>query len=104
MLSFSRKRLDVVRAVAPNVPLGWITQNKLFPTPGFEMFGPYWPLLILNPLLTLITHLFGQLVCPLDPIPDARLWLYRLLGCDAVLSDNPAQTAQALGRLEREER
>jgi hypothetical protein len=40
----------------------------------------------------------GQLVCPLDPTPDQRLGLYRLLGCDAVLSDDPGKTALALGR------
>ena len=43
-------------------------------------------------------HLLGQSVCPLDPMPDGRLWYYRLLGCDAVLSDDPGSTCRALGR------
>lgn len=35
---------------------------------------------------------------PHEPIPEARVALYRLVGCDALLSDHPGQTAQALGR------
>mgnify|MGYP000882865103 CR=1 FL=1 len=37
-------------------------------------------------------------VAPLDPAPDRRLRLYRLLGCDAVLSDDPGETLRRLGR------
>jgi glycerophosphoryl diester phosphodiesterase len=98
ILSFSTQRLDAMRAVDPDLPLGWITGNRPWPHARMEMFGPSWPLLLLNPLLTLIAHLMGQLVCPLDPTPDQRLRLYRLLGCDAVLSDDPGKTALALGR------
>lgn len=98
ILSFSAQRLASVRAVDPTLPIGWITTNRPWPHPGMDMFGPYWPLILLNPLLTVMAHLMGQSVCPLDPYPDRRLPLYRFLGCDAVLSDDPGQTMRALGR------
>ena len=47
-----------------------------------------------------VAHSRGQLVCPLDPTPDGRLRYYRWLGCDAVLSDDPGATRQALNRFE----
>jgi len=63
-----------------------------------EMLGPLWLLLLLNPFYTAAARRRGQVVCPLDPLPDSRLGLYRLLGCDAVLTDNPESTCRALGR------
>lgn len=99
MLSFSMARIQVVRAVAPDIPIGWITLSKPWPRRGVQMLGPFWPLLLLNPLYVRIAHARGQLVCPLDPLPDKRLQLYRRLGCDAVLSDDPGATAKALKRL-----
>ena len=68
------------------------------PRNGFELSGPFWPLLLLNPLYVWLAHRKGQLVCPLDPAPERRLPLYRLLGCDAVLSDDPEKTLRALRR------
>ncbi len=55
-------------------------------------------MMFLNPLYAWIGHRRGQLICPLDPNPEPRLWYYRLLGCDAVLSNDPAKTRRALGR------
>jgi len=98
ILSFSFQRLQTLRTVDPDLPIGWITSNRPWPRSGVDMIGPFWPLLFLNPILTIIAHLMGQFVCPLDPTPDARLPLYRFLGCDAVLSDDPGKTARALGR------
>jgi len=68
------------------------------PTSGINLLGPFWPLLFLNPLYVWWAHRRGQQVCPLDPSPNRRLWYYRWLGCDAVLTDNPAATLHALGR------
>lgn len=99
MLSFSMARIQAVRAVAPDIPIGWITLSGPWPRRGVQMLGPFWPLLLLNPLYVRIAHARGQLVCPLDPLPDKRLRLYRRLGCDAVLSDDPGATAKALKRL-----
>lgn len=98
ILSFNPQRLFSVRAIDPDLPIGLITTNRPWPQSGMDLFGPYWPLILINPLLTFIAHLMGQLVCPLDPYPDGRLPLYRFLGCDAVLSDDPGQTARTLGR------
>ncbi len=98
VLSFSRARLDAVRLGAPELPAGWITLNEARPARGVELLGPFWPLLLVNPLYVLLAHRRGQAVAPLDPAPDRRLRLYRLLGCDAVLSDDPGETLRRLGR------
>jgi len=98
VLSFNLKYLRTVQAVAADIPIGWITISCFWPQADAQLLGPFWPLLILNPLYTFVAHRHGQLVCPLDPTPDSRLWLYRLLGCDAILSDNPAATHRALKR------
>lgn len=99
VLSFSVTRLLTFRSVAPDMPIGLITYTRAMPLRGFQFLGPVWPLLILNPLYVRLAHLRGQMVGPLDPTPDSRLWLYRWLGCDVVLSDDPGATIRALGRL-----
>ena len=43
-----------------------------------------------------LAHRRGQLFCPLDPTPDKRLWYYRLIGSDAIITDNPAETIRRL--------
>jgi len=98
-LSFSLPRLQAVQAVAPDIPIGWITLTRVLPLRDAHFLGPLWPLLVLNPLYVWLAHRRGQVVCPLDPTPDKRLRLYRWLGCDAVLSDDPGATRQALRRL-----
>lgn len=102
VLSFSLPRLLSVQAVAPDIPIGWITIARLWPLARVQLMGPFWPALILNPLFVWIAHHYGQLICPLDPMPDSRLWLYCALGCDAVLTDNPEATCRALGRRKSE--
>ncbi len=97
-LSFSRARLDATRLGAPGLPSGWITLKEARPARGVELLGPWWPLLLANPLYVALAHRRGQAVAPLDPAPDSRLWLYRLLGCDAVLTDDPEKTIRQLGR------
>jgi glycerophosphoryl diester phosphodiesterase len=98
VLSFSLPRVQAVQAVAPGMPIGWITLSRAWPLREVQMLGPLWPLLLLNPLYVRLAHAREQLVCPLDPLPDPRLWLYRLLGCDAVLTDDPGTTRQALAQ------
>jgi glycerophosphoryl diester phosphodiesterase len=97
-ISFSVPRLEALRRVAPEIPLGRITVFDPWPHRGTELLGPLWPILLANPLFAGIAHRRGQLVCPLDPVPDKRLWLYRLLQCDALLTNDPAATYQALRR------
>lgn len=98
VLSFSLARVQAVAAVAPDLPIGWITVSRPWPIRESQLLGPFWPLLLLNPLYVWLAHRRGQIVCPLDPAPDRRLWLYRVLRCDAVLSDDPAATRLALRR------
>jgi glycerophosphoryl diester phosphodiesterase len=98
VLSFSLPRLQAVGTVAPDIARGWITLRRAWPLPGVQLIGPVWTLLCVNPLYVWLAHRSGQLVAPLDPTPDSRLGLYRLLGCDAVLTDDPASTCRALGR------
>ena len=95
VLSFSLARLQAVRAVAPDLPIGWITLSRAWPLPGVDLLGPLWPLLLINPFYVMLAHARGQLVAPLDPTPDRRLWLYRWLGCDAILTDDPGATHRA---------
>lgn len=97
-LSFSRARLQAVATAAPDVPIGWISLSAAWPARGPQLLGPFWPLLLLNPLYVGLAHRRGQFVAPLDPLPDRRVPFYVRLGCDALLSDNPAATGAALRR------
>lgn len=99
VLSFSLPRLQAVQAVEPAIPMGWITMAKLSPHPGPEVLGPFWPAVLLNPFFVRRAHQHGQLVCPLDPTPDGRLWYYKWLGCDTIVTDNPGATLQAMRRI-----
>jgi len=99
ILSFSLPRIQAAQAVAPDIPIGWITLSRPWPVRSAQMLGPLWPLLLLNPFYVHLAHRQGQLVCPLDPNPDPRLRLYLRLGCGAILSDDPGATALALQRL-----
>ena len=99
VLSFSLPRLQAVKAVEPSIPIGWITMAKLCPNPLPEVLGPFWPGVFLNPFFVWRAHRRGQVVCPLDPTPDGRLWYYKLLKCDAIVTDNPGATLEALQRI-----
>jgi glycerophosphoryl diester phosphodiesterase len=98
VLSFSLDRVRAIKLVAPDIAMGWITLWRAWPFREVQLIGPLWPMLLLNPLYVWLAHRFGQVVAPLDPTPDGRLWYYRLLGCDALLSDNPQLTVRRLGR------
>lgn len=100
LISFSRSRLKSVRDTAPDTVIGWITLSNPWPVKDAELLGPLWPLIMLNPFYVRMAHARGQVVCPLDPWPDSRLRLYNWLGCDAVLTNDPASTCRALRRTE----
>jgi glycerophosphoryl diester phosphodiesterase len=99
VISFSGPRLAAIKQAAPDIPIGRITTLSPWPRAGSELLGPFWPILIVNPLFVHVAHRRGQLVCPLDPTPDSRLWLYRLLHCDALITDDPATTLQEVRRI-----
>ena len=99
VLSFNLARTQAVAAAAPVIPKGFITMSKLTPRGvDADLIGAFWPVYFLNPCYVRQAHRAGQITCPLDPTPDGRLWYYRWLGCDAVLSNDPGATIKALGR------
>jgi glycerophosphoryl diester phosphodiesterase len=100
VLSFSLPRVQAVQAIASDILIGWITLSRAWPVRDVQLLGPIWPLLLLNPFYVWVAHRRGQLVCPLDPVPDKRLRIYRWLGCDAVLSDDPGTTRRILDCLQ----
>jgi glycerophosphoryl diester phosphodiesterase len=95
-LSFSRTALDRLQDARAPFPLGLITAFNPWPPTRYPLVGPWWPLLLLNPLYVAIAHRRGQFCCPLDPRPESRLSFYLRLRVDALLSDDPALTHRAL--------
>lgn len=95
-LSFSRAALECLEQAGAPFPLGYIAAFNPWPPARYAMVGPWWPLLLLNPFYVAISHRRGQICCPLDPCPEPRLWFYLWLGVDALLSDCPRLTRQAL--------
>lgn len=101
VLSFSLARIQAVHNYAPDIPMGWINLSRLAPLKGPQLLGPFWPLLILNPFFVWLAHRRGQYVAPLDTTPERRVWFYRLLKCDAILTDDPGKTAQKMPNKKR---
>jgi len=97
-LSFHARHLLTMRSVAPGIP-GGIVSFRPWPHGRFEILGPVFPALLVNPFYVRAAHRRGQVVAPLDTRPEARLARYRRLGVDAVLSDDPGRTVEAALRL-----
>jgi glycerophosphoryl diester phosphodiesterase len=97
-LSFSRVALGCLEQAGAPFSLGYIAALNPWPPARYPMVGPWWPLLLLNPFYVAISHRRGQICCPLDPCPEPRLWFYLWLGVDALLSDHPGLTREALER------
>jgi glycerophosphoryl diester phosphodiesterase len=104
ILSFSRQALGFMEQLHAQAPLGLITLTNPWPSAKYPMGGPWWPLLIANPAYVAISHRRGQFCCPLDPTPEPRLSYYLRLGVDALLSDDPKKTLQALKQYRPTER
>ena len=100
VLSFSREALLCLENAGASLPLGFIAALNPWPPARFPLVGPWWPLLLLNPLYAFVCHHRGQMCAPLDPKPEPRLRLYRRLRMDALLSDDPGLTLQALEDLD----
>jgi len=97
-LSFSLARLQTLKRTLPDFPIGWISMSRLVPDEQVDMVGLFWPLIFINPFYVSRAHRRGMLVCPLDPAPEARIGLYMKMKCDALISDNPAKTKEAIKR------
>ena len=96
VLSFSLQRINAVRKVEKDMPIGLITMKKLSPPMEVDMVGPFFPILWVNPWYIRSAHKQGMLVCPLDPKPEPRLEKYLKHGCDAIITDNSAVTRKAI--------
>ncbi len=100
--SFSFARIQTMQTIASDLLTGWLSMSRPFPELRVQVLGPFWPLLLLNPFYVRKAHARGQAVCPLDPEPDSKIWLYKFLGCDAILTNNPEKTRRVLEKLSRQ--
>lgn len=98
VLSFSLARVQAIQTAAPDMPIGLISMGRLWPVHGVQLHGLFWPWLLLNPFYPALARRRGELVAPLDPTPDRRVGWYKRLGCDVILTDDPASTRAALAR------
>jgi glycerophosphoryl diester phosphodiesterase len=96
IVSFDRKRIRAVKEVYPDIPIGQINLKNPFPRRKDELQGPYWKLLLINPLFVTIAHWFDSVVCALDLNSEERMRLYLRLGVDAVLVSDPARALAAI--------
>ena len=96
IVSFHPAYVAGVEAVRPQIPTGNITLWNPLPTGKAELLGPVWPLLYANPWYVAWAHRLNKVVCPLDPKPEPRLAYYLKLGVDALLTDDPATTLDAI--------
>ena len=96
VISFSKERVLCLHRLAPDIPAGLISMSGFTPDPEMQIVGPFWPLLFLNPFYIRQARRNKQIVCPLDPTPDKRLWIYSKMKVDAVLTDNPQKTCKLI--------
>ena len=96
VISFSKERVLCVHRLAPDIPAGLISMSGFTPDPEMQIVGPFWPLLLLNPFYIRQVRKNNQIVCPLDPTPDKRLWIYSKMKVDEVLTDNPQKTCRLI--------
>ena len=99
LLSFKSQRVKACKQVAPEIPIGIITEKNPFPWYDTEMMGPFFPLLYLNPFYFAWARRRGKITCPLDPAPEPRLKFYRRIGAPVVLTNHPAVTANAVKQI-----
>jgi len=96
LLSFHLEYMQSVQREAPDLPIGLISMTNPIPHKGVQLIGAFWPVMLLNPLYVWMAHRNGLATCPLDPAPDKRLGLYKWLGVDAILTDDPGTTIRLL--------
>ncbi|MBC8070456.1 MAG: hypothetical protein IAG13_19145 [Deltaproteobacteria bacterium] len=88
-----------IRELAPGLVTGHIGIRDPFGTPDTDMLGPWWPWLYCNPLYVRRAHARNQRVCPLDPHLHQHLAHYLAIDVDAVLTNDPRATREAIARL-----
>lgn len=102
IISFHPDYVRGVQAVFPEIPTGHITMSNPIPRPRTPLLGPFWPILLANPLYPALARRMGSVVAPLDPAPEKRMAFYLRLRVDAILSDYPGRTIAAMGGKEPE--
>jgi len=101
IISFSMPRLLAMRSVEPTIMTGLLSATRLWPHREVDVFGTLWPNLFINPILGWIIKRRKMAFCPIDTKPDKKLWYYKWLQCDAILTDNSEATCRALNRSQR---
>lgn len=101
VLSYSISKLRAMRSASSEIVTGLISLFNPFPYFLPQLMGPFWLLMIINPFYTWLAHKLKQNVCPFDPKPEKRLWLYNFLRCDAVLTNDPAKSVKILDKLNK---
>ncbi len=96
IVSFHANYVANIEALCPTIPTGTITLWNPLPFGRATLLGPLWPLLYANPWYVQWAHRQNKIVCPLDPKPEPRLQYYLHLGVDALLTDDPATTLDAI--------
>ncbi|MCB0065153.1 MAG: hypothetical protein KDE19_23680, partial [Caldilineaceae bacterium] len=96
IVSFHPAYVAGVEAVRAEIPTGNITLWNPLPTGKAQLLGPVWPLLYANPWYVQWAHRLDKVVCPLDPTPEPRLDYYLQLGVDALLTNDPVTTLDAI--------
>ena len=96
VLSFEQHCLDCMKEIVPEIPAGIICLYRVLPICRTELIGPAWPLVFINPVYAWLAHLLGKFICPLDPYPDPRVRWYVFIGCDAILTNTPDTTIEAI--------
>ena len=96
LLSFHTRLLRAAQRADPQVWIGKIGMFSPLPIFRGNGIGTTWPAIKVNPLYMWIARAFRLWVCPLDPTPEERLAWYIKMDVDAVLTDDPARTRQAL--------
>src|SRR3989304_5022989 len=76
VLSFHLPRVQAVRAVEPEMPIGGITLSRAWPMAGGGRGGPLWALLLVNPLYAALARRRGAGGwAPRPPAPRRRVSL-----------------------------
>jgi glycerophosphoryl diester phosphodiesterase len=96
IVSFHRKRILSVKEVCPTMPIGQINLRNPFPRWKDELQGPFWRLLLINPLYMTIARWWSSVVCALDLNSEERMDLYLRLRVDAVLVSDPARALKSV--------
>jgi glycerophosphoryl diester phosphodiesterase len=100
VISFSKARVLTLHRLANDIPAGLITMSGFSPDPEMQIIGPFWPLVFLNPFYIKQVRKNNQILCPLDPTPDRRLWFYQRMKVDAILTDDPQKTCKLIKKYE----